>query len=141
MMWGGGDGSSDVNHGRGGDNIPPGEIPGGPGIGGMAGAAGAGAIGGRGMSENEEIYGQPSNSSDSDLPRRPAGEDVDVQQGTGRYDDDGQGLEGFNEDQGWIGEQGEEVMQDPWGPSAGGDDSGWFGGGGGDGGGDWGDWS
>lgn len=138
MFWGGGDGSYDVNHGRGG-----GQVTGEAGVGGMAGAAGAGAMGGRGMSEEEQIYGGAGQQV-SDLPRQPPSDGypgpADGQYGDIRPRDDGTGMEGYQEDAGWIGEQQDEVMQDPWSQS-GSDDSGWFGGGGGgDGGGSWGDW-
>lgn len=135
MMWGGGDGSTDINNGRGDGTPSAGDMPGGPGLGGAAGAAGAaGAFGGRGGSEDEQIYGGRQDPS-PDVPRG-------AEDGLGmRRRDDGQGMEGYTEDEGWVGDADEEVMQDPWGQQGGGDDSGWFGGGGGGGdGGGWGDW-
>lgn len=130
IFWGGGDGSSDVNTGR-GTGAPPAEVPGG--AAGAAGAVGAGAGALGGASEDEQIYGQQS------APQQPGSAYPEIPDE--RYgEQSGSGMEGYPEDPGWT-EDGEEVMQDPWGQE-GGDDSGWYGGGGGGGdGGSWGDWS
>lgn len=134
MMWGGGDGSTDINNGRGDTRPSAGEATAGAGMEGVAGAAGAGAMGGRSTSDDEQIYGGASGSGSgaSDLPRQPPG----------GSNEDLEGLEGYREDEGWVGEGQDEVMEDPWEPPQGGDDSGWFGGGGGGGGdgGSWGEW-
>ena len=103
FMWGGGDGSSDVNTGR-GEAGAAGEVGGAAGMGAGAGAAGAM---GQGMSEDEYIYGRQ--------PGQPAAPGQSPSQG-GDYPMDGESFE----DQ-W----GEEVMQDPWGQDAGGGDGDW----------------
>ena len=116
LFWGGGDGSSEMI--RGGQQQPD------------AGAAGAGAAGaagmaggdelGRGLSEEEQIYGhQPGQSGSSQSPQSDAWGEVE---------------------QGWR-PDGDQVMEDPWQDE--GSQGGWFGGDGGGGGdgGSWGDWS
>lgn len=119
MMWGGGDGSSEVA--RGGTASEAGTA-------GVAGAAGAaGAMGGprreQGLSEEEQIYGPQPTSREGDypsgMPRGPPG----------------QASDGWAEEPGFYPDQ-DEVMHDPWGGQS--DDGGLFGGGGD--GGDWGDW-
>jgi len=125
MMWGGGDGSSDVA--RRGEASEPGAM----GSAGAMGAAGAMGQGGRGMSEEEQIYGPRP-----DQPTPGQYGDTDPVDRDGRQ-------------QGWDNEEfapdGEEVMEDPWSeePSEGGMFGGFFdgSGGGGGGGSDFGDWS
>ena len=95
MIWGGGDGSSDVNTGRG----EAGADAAGAGMG-AAGAAGMGQMG-QGMSEDEEIYGRQP-----DQPGRAPATYTDA--------------EGEEKEQ-W----GDEVMQDPWSEAGGGGDGDW----------------
>lgn len=131
MMWGMGDGSSDVAQGQ---------RPAGPGEqadtvgGGAAAAAGvAGSASGR-EAGDEEMYG-------SDSSPRPA-----TGTGTETGDDAARGR-GYNEELGWgqDGWENDQVMDDPWEQDQGqgqSSDDGWFGGGGGGGDfGDFGDWS
>ncbi|WVF68496.1 hypothetical protein IAT40_003263 [Kwoniella sp. CBS 6097] len=127
VFWGGGDGGMEASRGGAGTaGTQP--VDGGAAAGAAAGAAGAG------MSEDEQIYGrQPAPGPET--PSRSA------EDGRGGYPEqqygDEEGLEGYEEEQGW-GE--DEVMQDPWSQQQQSDDGGWFGGSGGGGGGDWGDW-
>ena len=123
LMWGGGDGSSDIHRGASGE----------------AGAAGAGAAVGaasgsldgqneRNLSEEEQIYGPQAGQA----PRNPA-EDPSP------YDNvEDPASRGYEDD--WVPEN-EETMDDPWADEP--QEGGMFGGGGGGGGdiGDWGDWS
>jgi hypothetical protein len=124
FMWGGGDGSSDVHHGRGDSQ---GDMPGGAAGAGAAGAGAAGAMGAApGPSEDELIYGPQPGRQGGDTGRTP----------TEAYPGEAEWMEQPEEAQ-WGQE---DVMEDPWGQGDS-DDGGWFGGGGGGGGGgDWGDW-
>lgn len=111
MMWGGGDGSSDVRGtaGQAGDT-------------GAIGAAGAAGPAGAGLSEDGQIYGPQPGETDAPPPRTFEG----------RESGDGQGA-----GPGTFGQ--EEVMEDQWAEEN--PESGWFEGNeGADGGGGWGDW-
>jgi len=133
MMWGMGDGSSDVAHGRHAGQAAEQDA----GIGGAAaaGAVGAGAsTGGMGGREatDAEMYGPDSNTPSSESHPAPAPSGDDAVRGRG-----------YNEELGWGQDawENEEVMEDPWTQDQG-DDDGFFGGGGGGGDfGDFGDWS
>ncbi|WVQ96043.1 hypothetical protein IAU59_003143 [Kwoniella sp. CBS 9459] len=128
VFWGGGDGGMEASRGGSAGTQP---VDGGAAAGAAAGAAGVS----NGVSENEQIYGRQPQS-----PPRPDEEPGHPQQQGQKPEQYGdEGLEGYEEEQGW-GE--DEVMQDPWSQQQTGDDGGWFGGSGGSGGGggDWGDW-
>lgn len=142
MMWGMGDGSSDVAHGR---------RPGGEEGEGVMGGAATGAAAGMGMggggreATDSEMYGQEggagAGNSANDYPASAPGP---VPNGGGRGEDLGAGDlgyeaargRGYNEELGWgqDGWEKEEVMEDQWGQDQGADD-GFFGDG------DFGDWS
>lgn len=98
-MWGTGDGSSDVNAGRGDGAAGAG----------AAGVGAAGAMGGqRGMSEDEQIYGRQPASGDA-----PARESSDEWYNTG--------MDGHREES-WEDEQ---MMDDPWSDTGGEGGGGW----------------
>lgn len=134
MMWGMGDGSSDVTHGQ----RPAGEQ--GEGIAGGAAAGAAAGMEGR-EATDQEMYGHPPSTSAGAGGYPAPGPDGGVG-ATGEVGDEAIRGRGYNEELGW-GQDGwekeEEVMDDPWQQDQG--DDGFFGGGGGGGGGDWGDWS
>lgn len=120
MMWGMGDGSSDVARGQ----RPPSDQSD---VAGGAAAGAAGTMGRSGEASDAEIYG-----SNADSPREPniPAEGEEAVRGRGYNEEMGWGQDGWENDN-------EEVMEDMWEEKPGSDD-GWFGGGGG-GSSDWGD--
>ena len=135
MMWGGGDGSSDVTRGSAPSSGPIDSMPGGAGAAGAIGAAGAM---GRG---NTEASNEGSAGPDVPLPPPGMGNAGEEAARGGEYGEElGRGQDGWEHDTNTL--NGEEVMDDPFEPDADSDD-GFFGdwgggGGGGGGGGDWG---
>ena len=119
MMWGGGDGSSDMQRGASSE-------AGVAGAGAAVGAASGGLDGAddRTLSEEEQIYGPQAGQAS----RNPA-------EDTSPYGDGDLPSKGYDDD---LVPENEEVMDDPWADEP--QDGGIFGGGGGDMG-DWGDWS
>lgn len=134
MIWGGGDGSSDVNTGRGTGDVgaSSGDIGGA-----AAGAAGAAAAGQYGQDrlpadEDEYIYG-PQPGGDAPPPRPYDQQGWDARSGAKDVAEAPYGSTPTDQSPWWEqATSGEDVLEDPWAEEQAGDGDGWFEGGGDD---------